>query len=79
MNANACWDTRNLGTTVQISMNVNHQSPTVATSTLCVQIQKAHMYAAAKGDTKEMERFVKTLMNVHQGRQNAGLELTVLT
>ena len=44
---------------LQISTNANHQSPIIALSTLCAQIQKVLMSAAAKEDTKEMGRSVK--------------------
>lgn len=49
--------------TLQILMSVNHLSPTTAMSTLCAQIQTAHMSAAAEGDTKEMEDFAKVFIS----------------
>ena len=40
---------------LQILTNVNHQRPTIAMQTRCVQIQKAHMSASAEEDTRGTE------------------------
>ena len=37
---------------------MNHQSPTVATSTLCAQIPKAPIFAAVRKDSREMDSHV---------------------
>jgi len=47
-------------------------------STHCVQTRKAHMFAAARKDTKGMDAFAEILTNVLMPYPCAGVELSVL-